>query len=296
MRFYLTGESFMKFIIGFLTVAGCVIGGYLMHGGKLGVLWQPSEFIIIIGAAIGSFIISSPGHQIKETISSLKYLFKGMPYSMKDYSELLVMLNATFKTMRAKGMLEIESHIESPSGSSIFQLAPKFLQNHAATHFFCDYLRIMTMGMEDQYQLDDMMEADLEVHRKHGEHISHGVVTLADAMPALGIVAAVLGVIVTMGSITEPPEILGALIGAALVGTFLGVLVSYGFVAPMGRYLGEYYAAKVEYLEVIKAALLAHVKGNAPVISVEIARNTIAEAVRPTFQELEESLAATPAV
>lgn len=286
----------MKFIIGFSMVLGCVLGGYMMHGGKLGILWQPSEYIIIIGAAIGSFVIGTPGAIVKDTVSSLKYLFKGMPYNRKDYQELLVMLNATFKTMRAKGMLEIESHIETPENSSIFQLAPKFLQNHGAVHFFCDYLRIMTMGMEDQYQLDDMMEADLEEHRKHGHHISHSVVTLADAMPALGIVAAVLGVIVTMGSISEPPEILGGLIGAALVGTFLGVWVSYGFVAPMGRYLGEYYSAKTEYIEIIRTALLAHAKGNAPVISVEIARNSINETARPTFHELEEMLASTPAV
>jgi chemotaxis protein MotA len=286
----------MKFIIGFLTVLGCVLGGYVLHHGKLSVLWQPTEFLIILGAAVGSFIIGTPGSGIKDTLKSLKYLFKGMPYSKADYTELLVMLNMTFKTMRAKGMLEIESHIETPESSSIFQLAPKFLNNHAAVHFLCDYLRVMTMGMEDQYQLDDMMEADLEIHRAHGGHIAHGVVNLADAMPALGIVAAVLGVIVTMGSITEPPEILGGLIGAALVGTFLGVLVSYGFVAPMGRYIGEYFAADVKYIEVIKAALLAHVKGNAPVISVEIARNTIGEHERPSFKELEESLAATPSV
>lgn len=286
----------MKFIIGFVTVMGCVIGGYVLHHGKLAVLWQPTEYLIILGAAIGSFIIGTPGPLIKETAVGLKVLFKGMPYSKKDYTELLIMLNVTFKTMRSKGMLEIESHIEAPESSAVFQLSPVFLHNHEAVHFLCDYLRLLTMGMEDQYQLDDMMEADLNIHRAHGEHIAHGVVNLADAMPALGIVAAVLGVIVTMGSITEPPEVLGALIGAALVGTFLGVLVSYGFVAPMGRYMGEYYAAKVKFIETIKVALLAHVKGNAPVISVEFARNSINEHERPGFKEMEEALAATPAV
>lgn len=286
----------MKFIIGFLTVAGCVIGGYLMHGGNILVLWQPSEFIIILGAAVGSFIISTPGPLIKDTIKGLGVLFKGMPYSRKDYTELLVMLNATFKTMRAKGMLEIESHIENPQSSSIFQLSPKFMKNTAAVDFFCDYLRLLTMGMEDRYQLDDLMEADLDTHRAHGQHIFHGVNNLADAMPALGIVAAVLGVIVTMGSITEPPEILGALVGAALVGTFLGVLVSYGFVAPMARYMGDYFTAEVKFLETIKVGLMAHVKGNAPVVSVEFARNSISEHERPSFNETEEALAATPAI
>lgn len=286
----------MKFIIGFITVIGCVIGGYVLHHGKLSVLWQPTEFLIILGAAIGSFIIGTPGPLIKDTLGAFKYLFKGMPYGKKDYTELLIMLNVTFKTMRSKGMLEIEQHIETPESSAIFQLSPQFLHNHEAVHFLCDYLRILTMGMEDQYQLDDMMEADLEIHRAHGNHISHGVVTMADAMPALGIVAAVLGVIVTMGSILEPPEILGGLIGAALVGTFLGVLISYGFLAPMGRYMGEYCAAKVKFIETIKVALMAHVKGNAPVVSVEFARNSIDEHNRPSFKEMEEALAATPSL
>lgn len=284
----------MKFIIGFVVVIGCVLGGYVLHHGKLAVLWQPTEYLIIVGAAVGSFIIGTPGPIIKDTLKSFKYLLKGMPYSAKDYAQLLVMLNMVFKTMRSKGMLEIEQHIETPESSAIFQLSSGFLHNHEAVHFLCDYLRIMTMGMEDQYQLDDMMEADLETHRQHGHHISHGVINMADAMPALGIVAAVLGVIVTMGSITEPPEILGGLIGAALVGTFLGVLISYGFLAPMGRYMGEYYAAKVKYMEIIKVALLAHVKGNAPVVSVEFARNSIDEHCRPSFKEMEEALAATP--
>ncbi len=286
----------MKFIIGLVTVFGCVLGGYVLHHGKLSVLWQPTEYLIIVGAAVGSFIIGSPGWLIKDTMKSMKFLFKGMPYQQKDYIELLVMLNATFKTMRAKGMLEIEGHIEDPNNSSLFQLAPGFLSNHGAVHFLCDYLRIMSMGMEDQYQLDDMMEVDLEAHREHGHHISHAVITTADAMPAIGIVAAVLGVIVTMGSITEPPEILGGLIGAALVGTFLGVFLSYGILAPMGRYIGDYYGAKVKYIEVIRTAILSHIKGNAPVISVEFARNSIPETERPHFAEVEEALAATPAV
>ena len=285
----------MKFIIGFVMVLGCVLGGYVLHHGKLSVLWQPTEYLIILGAAFGSFIIGTPGYQIKDTLKGLKLLLKGMPYGKNEYTELLVMLNTTFKTMRSKGMLEIETHIETPEESSIFQLSPSFMKNHHAVHFLCDYLRIMTMGMEDQYQLDDMMEADIEGHRAHGDHIAHGVVNLGDSMPALGIVAAVLGIIVTMGSISEPPEILGALIAAALVGTFLGILISYGFVAPMGLYMGEQYAAQVNYLATIKVAIMAHVKGNAPVVSIEFARNSIAEHDRPGFKEMEEALAATPA-
>lgn len=279
----------MKFIIGFFVTLGCVLGGYVLHHGKLSVLNQPTEFLIICGAAVGSFIIANSGKNIKDVMKSMKLLFKGMPFKKNDYLELLVMLYATFKLMRSKGMLEMESHVENPENSALFSKYPKFLHNHHACHFLCDYIRLMTIGVDDYYQLEELMERELEVHRKHGEHLSHAVVTMADAMPALGIVAAVLGVIVTMGSITEPPEILGGLIGAALVGTFLGVLLSYGFLAPMGRYIGEYLSDEVKYMACIKVALLAHVKGNAPAVSVEFARTSIGSHEKPDFLEVEQA-------
>lgn len=279
----------MKFIIGFITVLGMVLGGYVIHHGKLEVLWQPSEFMIIGGAAIGSFVIGTPGHVIKDVLRSFGKLLKGPPFKKADYLELLTMLFATFKLMRSKGMLEMEQHIEHPHDSSLFNGYPKFAKSHHGVVFFTDYLRIMTLGVEDYYTLEELMEREIATHRNHGKHIEHVMVTMADAMPALGIVAAVLGVIVTMGSITEPPEILGGLIGAALVGTFLGVLMSYGFFAPMGRYLGEQYEAEVKYLECIKAALLSHIKGNAPAVSVEFARTALPEVVKPSFLELEDA-------
>jgi chemotaxis protein MotA len=280
----------MLFIIGAVTVIGCVLLGYTMHGGDLKVLWQPTEFIIIIGAAVGSFIIGNAGKVQKGVLQSFKYLLKGAPYKKDAYIELLSMLYQVFKTMRSKGMLEIESHIENPSNSALFAQAPKFLKSHHAVDFLCDYLRLMTMGIEDHYQVEELMEKDLETsHHEHHE-VSNAIITMGDAMPALGIVAAVLGVIVTMGSIDQPPAILGKLIGAALVGTFLGVLLSYGYVAPMGRYIGSYYEAEHKYLEVIKAALLAHLKGNAPVVSIEFARNVIPPKERPTFVEVENAV------
>lgn len=279
----------MKFIIGFFVTLGSVLGGYVLHHGKLSVLNQPTEFLIIVGAAVGSFIIANSGKNIKDIMKSMKLLFKGMPFKKNDYLELLVMLYATFKLMRSKGMLEMESHVENPHSSALFSKYPKFLHNHHALDFLCDYIRLMTIGVDDYYQLEELMERELDVHRKHGEHLSHAVVTMADAMPALGIVAAVLGVIVTMGSITEPPEILGGLIGAALVGTFLGVLLSYGFLAPMGRYIGEYYADEVKYMSAIKVALLAHVKGNAPAVSVEFARTSIGSHEKPNFLDVEQA-------
>lgn len=279
----------MKFIIGFIIVIGMVFGGYHLHHGKFEVLWQPSEFMIIGGAAVGALIIGTPGHVIKEILKNLKLLFKGMPYKKPHYLELLVMLFATFKLMRSKGMLEMEQHIENPHQSSLFNAYPSFSKSHHGVTFFSDYLRIMTLGVEDYYTLEELMEREITVHRNHGKHIEHVMLVLADGMPALGIVAAVLGVITTMGSINEPVEILGGMIGAALVGTFLGVLLSYAFFAPMGRYLGEHYEAHVRYLECIKTGLLSHLKGNAPAVSVEFARTSLDEALKPSFLEVEDA-------
>ncbi len=280
----------MLFIIGVVVILGSVIGGYVLHHGKLEVLWQPTEVLIIFGAAVGSFIIANPGKLIKDVLKSMKYLLQGSPYKKKDYVDLLVMLYSVFKLIKSKGMLEIEGHIENPNESSLFNSNAKFIKNHHAVHFLCDYLRLMTMGMEDYYQMDDQMERDLELQKHEGEHIAEAVNTMGDAMPALGIVAAVLGVIVTMGSITEPPEILGKLIGAALVGTFLGVLVSYGFVAPMAKNIGAHYADTFAYMHCIRVAMLSHLKGNAPAVSVEFARNSIPEHERPGFAEVEEAM------
>jgi len=280
----------MLFILGTIVVIGCVLGGYVMHHGKLEVLWQPTEFIIIGGAAIGSYLITNPMKVVKKSLASLKFLFKGAPFKQADYVELLTLQYACFKTMRSKGMLEMEAHIEAPANSSLFSQYPKFMSNHHAVHFFCDYLRVITMGVENHYQMEDMMDKDLDVQHHEHEAISMAWVNMGDAMPALGIVAAVLGVIVTMGSITEPPEILGGLIGAALVGTFLGVLLSYGFVSPIGKFIGGYYADEHHYLECIKAGLLAHLKGCAPAVSIEFARNVIPTAERPDFATVENAV------
>ncbi len=288
----------MKFIIGFVIVLGCVLGGYVMHHGKIGVLNQPTEFLIIVGAAIGSFVIGNPGYVIKAVLKNIKYVAKGAPFSKKDYIELLVMMYTTFKTIKSKGMLEIEGHIENPHESAIFSKNHKFMHNHHAVEFFTSYLRLMTMGMEDYYQLDDQMQRDIDALHAEEHLIPDAVNTMADAMPALGIVAAVLGVIITMGSITEPPEVLGHLIGGALVGTFLGVLLSYAFLAPMAKYLGAHFAAEGDYIHCIRTAMLAHLKGNAPVVTVEFARGVLAPVTRPTFKEVEDAInnaTATPA-
>jgi chemotaxis protein MotA len=280
----------MLFIIGFIIVTASVVGGYTMHHGKLEVLWQPNEFIIIFGAAIGALLISSPMKIVKGVLKSQKYLMKGSPYKKAHYIELLTLLYTVFKTMKSKGMLEMEGHIEQPKESPLFSKYPNFLKNHYAVDFLCDNLRVMTMGVEDHYQIEELMERDLESHHHEHERISTAVTNMGDAMPALGIVAAVLGVITTMGSITEPPAVLGGLIGAALVGTFSGILLSYGFVSPIGKFLSLYFEDDLAYLQCIKVAMLAHLHGNAPVVSVEFARASIAGNERPSFAELDAVL------
>lgn len=280
----------MLFLVGVAVVLGSVIGGYTMHHGNLAVLWQPNEFIIICGAALGSVFISNPMKVVKDVGKSLKFLLKGTPYKKSHYVELLTMLYMVFKTMKSKGMLEMEGHIENPHESSLFSQYPGFVHNHHAVDFLCDNLRVMTMGVEDHYQIEEMMEKDLDSHHHEHERAASAVTSMGDAMPALGIVAAVLGVITTMGSITEPPAVLGSLIGAALVGTFSGVLISYGFVSPIGKFLGMYFEDDLAYLQCIKVAMLAHLKGNAPVVSVEFARASISGHERPTFAEIDTAL------
>ncbi len=283
----------MYAILSLVIVFGAVIGGYMMHHGDLAVLIQPNEFVIIGGAGIGSFFVGNPWPTAKKCIKSVKLMLKpGTPYSKAAYLELLLFMTSLFKFIRSKGMLAIESHIENPEASDLFTKFPGVLHDHHAITFICDYIRLMTMGIDNPYQLDDMMTTELDSVHEEEAGIATSIVTLGDAFPALGIVAAVLGVITTMGSISEPPEILGGLIGAALVGTFIGVLLSYGMVGPMGHYLSKYFAERSRFVNCIKVGLLAHVQGNAPAISVEFARKTIPEYVMPTFKEVEEAASA----
>jgi len=281
----------MKFIVGFITVLGCTLTGYVLHHGNLMVLYQPTEYLIIVGAAFGSYIIGNPSYVIKGALKSLKLLFKnGQAKSKKDYLELLLFQYEMFKFMKTKGMLEIESHIENPGSSDLFAKYPSILSDHHATDFFCDYVRLMTMGVDNKYQLEDLMDKELEAHHDEHHAVAHSVVALGDAFPAIGIVAAVLGVIITMGSIAEPPEILGGLVGAALVGTFLGIFLAYGFVGPMGIHIGAYFDNESKYYECLKIGMLTHVQGNAPAVSVEFARKAIPSGVMPSFKELEDAM------
>lgn len=286
----------MMFLIGVATVILCVIGGFLAQGGHLVVLWQPFELLIIFGAACGAFIISNPLPVIKRTLGALGLLLKGSPYSKEAYLELLSLLYTVFKLAKTKGMLSLEAHVEKPDESTLWQKFPIFSSDHHAMTFLCDYLRLLTLGTDNAHELETLIDEEIETHHAEQGQISSALQTMADGMPALGIVAAVLGVIHTMGSITEPPEVLGHLIGGALVGTFLGVLLSYGFIAPMAAALKARYDAEVKYFLCIKAGLLAYLQGYAPAVAVEFARKALLSNVRPTFYEVEEAVAALPPV
>ncbi|HYN38046.1 MAG TPA: flagellar motor stator protein MotA [Rhodospirillales bacterium] len=282
----------MLFIVGLIIVFGSVVGGFLGAGGHLAVLFQPFEFIIIFGAALGSFIIANPLPVVMGTLKSIGPLLKGSKFKKESYVELLSMLFAIFKLAKTKGDLALESHIDNPAESPLFAGYPGFTSNHHAMEFICDNLRIFTLGGGNPHELEAIMDVELEAMHAEQHIITAAVTTVGDAMPALGIVAAVLGVIHTMGSISQPPEVLGHLIGAALVGTFSGILFAYGLIAPVAKSLEKTFAAEAEYLNCIKAGLIAHLQGYAPQVSIEFARKTLPGALKPSFHEIDEALQA----
>jgi chemotaxis protein MotA len=280
----------MFFIIGVVVVFGSVIGGYMGAGGHLDVLWQPFEGVIIFGAGIGAYIISNPKTVLGGTAKVIGPLMRGSKYSKNNFLELLGVLYALSKLAKAKGDLALEVHVEKPEESPIFQQFPTFVKDHHAVEFLCDYLRLLTLGTSNSHELEAVMDEELEIHHSEQHAISGALQTLADSFPALGIVAAVLGVIHTMGSITEPPEVLGHLIGGALVGTFLGILISYGLAAPIAKSVEQTFDAESRYLQCAKLGIIAHMQGYAPQVSVEFARKALNSSVRPTFTEVEEMI------
>jgi chemotaxis protein MotA len=279
----------MLFLIGAIIVFGCVLGCFSEHG-NLKTLWQPLEFVIIVGAATGAFIISNPATVLKDCLSSLKYLFKGKPYKKDDYMQLLMFLYEVLKLVKSKGLLQLESHIENPHESEIFKKYPALSNDHHVVDFFCNNFRLITLGLDNQYVMTDALDQEIEVHHHQGTTAAGALSTYGESLPALGIVAAVLGVITTMASITEPPDILGGLIGSALVGTFAGILLSYGIFSPIGSFVGHYVNAQTAFLNCIKVAIISHLQGNAPVITVELARKNIPGHERPSFQEVDTAI------
>lgn len=272
-----------------MGVVACTVGGYMAAGGHLGVLWQPFEVVIIFGSACCAFLVANSKHTVKQTFTDIKLIYKKPKFGKPEYLELLSMLYLVFKTARTKGWLSLEQHIENPHDSELFKKFPGFHHDHHAITFLCDYLRLISLGAEKPHEIEALMDQELETVREERMHTSHAVQGMADGMPALGIVAAVLGVIHTMGSISEPPEVLGHLIGAALVGTFLGVWLSYGFIAPTSSAIAERNNDELKYLTCMKTSILAFLQGAAPQVAIEFGRKILGHEVQPTFLEVEEA-------
>ncbi len=283
----------MTAIIGMGVVLGAVIGGYLMEHGNLSVLFQPAEVVIIFGAALGALIIAAPPSVFIGVIKgAIATITGGKSYSKKDYLDALLLLTELFTKIRKEGLISIEQDVEDPENSAIFSKYPQFLKNHHALHLLTDTLRTVMTTTISPYELESMLDNELETLHEEESAPVKNLTNIADSLPGLGIVAAVLGVVLTMGKMKEPPEVLGHSIGAALVGTFMGVLMCYGFVGPLARRMEASVHAEKEYLLVLKSALISFVGGAAPQIAVEFARRSIPPNVRPSFHELEEEIRA----
>jgi len=284
----------MTAIAGFGFLLVMVFGGYLIAGGKFGIILAalPFEMMMIGGAAIGAFVMSNSMHDVKHTAAGMKKILKGPRYHKHDYVEILSLLYWFVRLAQQKGAMALEAHIERPSESAAFQKFPKIAADAQTVALICDYLRMVGMNADDPHQIEDVMARELKKLKEEELHPSHALQSVADALPALGIVAAVLGVIKTMGSIDQPPAVLGKMIGGALVGTFLGVLLAYGLMGPLAARLKGVVEEEAKYLEVIRAVLVAHLHGNAPQVAVETGRKMAPSHSMPSFQELEEQLQA----
>ncbi|MGQ2991277.1 MAG: flagellar motor stator protein MotA [Brevundimonas sp.] len=279
-------------IIGIILLFGLVFGSFAMAGGKFDVIIHaaPHELMAILGAGIAAFLIANSMPVIKASLGGLGKCFAGPKWKKQDYKDILALLFQLTKTMKSKGVIALESHIEKPGESAIFQKYPKIMKDHFAIDFICDTLRMMTMNLEDPHQIEDAMEKQLEKHHHEAAHAAHALQTLADGLPALGIVAAVLGIIKTMSSIDKPPAVLGGMIGSALVGTFLGVFLAYGLVGPFASRLQSIVDEEAAFYKIIQSVLVAHLHGNAAQISCEIGRGDIPSSIQPSFSEMEEHL------
>ncbi len=281
-----------------LTIGGlvflllCVFGSYVASGGAIGVLLEalPFEMLTIGGAALGTFVMANSIHDVKHTLGALGKMLKGAAYKKSDYIDLLSLLFFFARLASTKGAMALEPHIEKPEDSPAFKKFPAILANHHASGMICDYLRMVGMNADDPHQIEDLMGRELKKMRNEELHPAHAMQTIADALPALGIVAAVLGVVKTMSHIAEPPAVLGAMIGSALVGTFLGVLLAYGIAGPCATRMQGVVEEECQYFEVIRAVLVAHLQGNAPQVSVENGRKMAPTQHMPSFPELESAV------
>lgn len=274
-------------IIGIVVVIGAIVGGYLFEHGKLAVLMQPAELIIIGGAAVGTLLIANPLPVLKQVIKGVIGIISGSKYGKETYTDTLKMLNELFSRGRKGGISSLEPDIEDPDKSEVFKKYPKIAQDHHVVDFICDTIRMAMTGTVSHFDLDQMIEMDMEVHHKEITAPVTALSTVSDALPGLGIVAAVLGVVITMGSLGGPPEEIGHKVAAALVGTFLGILACYGFLSPIAANMSSINEAEAQYYNCLRTGLIAFVRGAAPILAVEFSRRSIPSAVRPTFQEME---------
>lgn len=281
-------------MIGFVGIAMIfvmVFGGYIAAGGKMGIILKslPFEFTMIGGAAAGAFIISNDVASIKHTLQDIGKVFKGPRWKPQDYKDLLCLLFELIRQAR-QNAVALEEHIENPAESAIFQKYPRILQDAEAVDLICDTLRSASMNYDDPHQVEEVLEKRMEANLHHAKHSSHALQAVADGLPALGIVAAVLGVIKTMGSIDQPPEILGKLIGGALVGTFLGVFLAYGLVGPFAAKLTTVVEEDAHFYQLIREVLVANLHNHSTNICIEVGRQNTPSHFRPSFAELEDAL------
>ena len=276
-------------IIGIVVVIAAILGGYLMEHGPLLVLVQPAELLIILGASLGTMLIGTPFPTLKRLLKGLAGVFRGDPQDSAFYLENLQMLYQLFVHARKSGLNALEPDVDEPEKSPVFSNYPTFLSNHHAVHFVCDTMRMFITGGIDPFELDQMMELDMDIHHQEEHDPVAALHTTADALPGLGIVAAVLGVVITMGALGGPPEEIGRKVAAALVGTFVGILMCYGFFGPMASRMARNIDAEARYYHVMRVGMLAFIKGSSPMLSVEFARRAVPSAVRPKFAEMEST-------
>ena len=280
----------MLVIIGYVIVCASVFGGFILAGGHAAILFQPIELLMIGGAAVGAFFVGNNSKSIKATMKALPTVFKGSHYTREMYMELMSLLFDVLSKVRKEGLMSIEGDIEAPEASPLFSKYPLVLADHHIIEFMADYLRLMVSGNMDAFQIENLMDNEIETHHHEGAVPAHVIAKLGDGLPAFGIVAAVMGVVHTMESVGIPPAELGILIAKALVGTFLGILLAYGFVAPLASQLEQKLDESSKMFQCVKVTLLASLNGYAPALAVEFGRKVLYSTERPTFAELEDHI------
>ncbi|MFP4648811.1 MAG: flagellar motor stator protein MotA [Halorhodospira sp.] len=278
----------MLVIIGAAVALFSVLVGYSLHGGNLGVLWQPYEILIIFGAATGAFLIANPSKVIKRAAATIPKIPGGSPYSREHYMDLLALLYEIFQRAQRDGLLSIEDDVDNPHESELFKAYPRILNDHVALNFLCDYLRLMVGGNMNPFEIENLMDVEIETHHKEASQPANAISNISDAMPGFGIIAALLGVVIALGSLDADVMKIGKLVAAALVGTFTGIFVGYAFLGPLGQAMDKRAQEQAKFLETIKLTLLAVLNGYKPVVAVEFGRKGMFEAERPSFFELEE--------